>query len=75
MATRAALIGDPAALSASGEYLGFSMLQFVADSPHDEHFPKFLAHSDKDISRGKIAAVFRRAWGAEFASPAGRLLN
>ncbi len=75
MATRAALIGDPAALSASGEYLGFSMLQFVADCPHDEHFPKFPAHSDEDISRGKIAAVFRRAWGAEFASPAGRLLN
>jgi hypothetical protein len=75
MATRPALIGDPTALSASGEYLGFSMLPFVTDSPQDEHFPKFPAYSEKEISRGKIAAVFRRAWVAEPASPTRHLLN
>jgi hypothetical protein len=75
MATRPALIGDPTALSASGEYLGFSMLPFVADSSHDEHFPKFPAQSDREISRGKIAAAFRRAWVAEPTSPTRHLLN
>jgi hypothetical protein len=75
MATRAALVGDPAALSASREYLGFSMLPFVTDSFHDEHFPKFPAISEKEISRAKIAGVFRRAWVAEPARPARHLLN
>ena len=75
MATRSALVGDPAALSASGEYLGFSMLPFVIDSFHDEHFPKFPAVSEKEISRTKIAGVFRRAWVAEPARPARHLLN
>jgi hypothetical protein len=75
MATRPALFGDPTALSASGEYLGFSMLPFVADSSHDEHFPKFPAQSEKEISRGKIAAAFRRAWIAEPMSPARHLLH
>jgi hypothetical protein len=75
MATRSALIGDPTTLSASGEYLGFSMLPFVAQSDHDEHFPKFTARSEKAISRSKIAAVFRRAWAAEGPSPTSYLLN
>lgn len=75
MATRPALIGDPTALSASGEYLGFSMLPFVTDSPQGEHFPKFPAYSQKEISRGKIAAAFRRAWVAEPASSARHLMN
>jgi hypothetical protein len=75
MATRPALIGDPTALSASGEYLGFSMLPFVNDSFHDEHFPKFPAESEKEISRAKIAGVFRRAWVAEPATPARHPLN
>jgi len=75
MATRPALIGDPTALSASGEYLGFLMLPFVTDSPQDEHLPKFPAYSEKEISRGKIAAAFCRAWVAEPASPARHLLN
>jgi hypothetical protein len=75
MATRPALIGDPTALSASGEYLGFSMLPFVTDSPQGEHFPKFPAYSEKEISRGKIAAAFRRAWVAEPASSARYLMN
>jgi hypothetical protein len=75
MATRPALIGDPTALSASGEYLGFSMLPFVAGSYHDEHFPKFPTQSDREISRGKIAAAFRRAWVAEPTSPTRHLLN
>jgi hypothetical protein len=75
MATRPALIGDPTALSASGEYLGFSMLPFVADSSLDQHFPKFPAYSEKEISGGKIAAVFRRAWGAEPTSVAPHLLH
>jgi hypothetical protein len=75
MATRPALIGDPTALSASGEYLGFSMLPFVADSSYDEHFPKFPAQSEKEMSRGKIAAAFRRAWVAQPASPARYLMN
>jgi hypothetical protein len=61
--------------SASGEYLGFSMLPFVTDSSHGEHFPKFPAHSEKEISRGKIAAAFRRAWVEEPVSPARHLLN
>jgi hypothetical protein len=61
--------------SASGEYLGFSMLPFVTDSFHDEHFPKFPAVSEKEISRAKIAGVFRRAWVAEPARPARHLLN
>jgi len=65
----------PAALSASGEYLGFSMLPFVTDSFHDEHFPKFPAVSEKEISHAKIAGVFRRAWVAEPARPARHLLN
>jgi hypothetical protein len=75
MATRPALIGDPTALSASGEYLGFSMLPFVTVSPQGEHFPKFPAYSEKEISRGKIAAAFRRAWVAEPASSARYLMN
>jgi hypothetical protein len=75
MATRPALIGDPTVRSASGEYLGFSMLPFVTDSSHGEHFPKFPAHSEKEISRGKIAAAFRRAWVEEPVSPARHLLN
>src|SRR5260370_30473945 len=60
MATRPALVGDPAALSASGEYLGFSMLPFVADSFHDEHFPKFPASPETEISRRKLAPIFPR---------------
>jgi hypothetical protein len=77
MATRAALIGDPTARSASGEYLGFSMLQFVTDSPHDEYFPKYPGHSGKVISHGhgKIAVAFRRAWIAEPEPTARGLLN
>jgi hypothetical protein len=51
------------------------MLPFVTDSPQDEHFPKFPAYSEKEISRGKIAAAFRRAWVAEPATPARHLLN
>jgi hypothetical protein len=72
MATRAAFIGDPTALSASGEYLGFSMLQFVASGSHDEHFP---TNPEKEISRGRIAVAFRRAWVTETASPSRHLLN
>jgi hypothetical protein len=75
MATRNAFIGDPAALSASGEYLGFSMLPFVTDITHDEHFPKFPADFEREISRAKIAGVFRRAWVAEPVAPARHLLN
>jgi hypothetical protein len=75
MATRSALIGDPTALSASGEYLGFLMLPFVADSSRDGHFPKFPAHVEKEISRAKIGAVFRRAWITERTSPARYLLH
>ncbi|MEH2480092.1 hypothetical protein V1282_003449 [Nitrobacteraceae bacterium AZCC 2146] len=75
MATRPALLGDPTALSASREYLGFSMLPFVADSSLDELFPKFPAYSEKALSKGKIAAAFRRAWVAESESPARHLLN
>ncbi len=51
------------------------MLPFVTDSSRDEHFPKFPAYSEKEISRGKIAAAFRRAWIAEPMSPARHLLN
>jgi hypothetical protein len=75
MATRSALIGDPTALSASGGYLGFSMLPFVAHSSYEEHFPKFVALSERAVSRGKISAIFRRAWIAEPASPTPDLLN
>jgi hypothetical protein len=75
MATRSALIGDPTALSASGGYLGFSMLPFVAHSSHEEHFPKFVTLSERAVSRGKISAIFRRAWIAEPASPTPDLLN
>jgi hypothetical protein len=75
MATRPALIGDPTSLSESGEYLGFSMLPFVVDSSHDEHFPKSPAYSENGISRGKIAAVFRRAWVTKPASPPRHLLH
>jgi hypothetical protein len=75
MATRPALFGDPTALSAAGEYLGFSMLPFVADSFHDEHFPKFSGSSETEISRGKVAAIFRRAWVPEPVTPVRHLLN
>jgi len=77
MATRPALVGDPTALSAAGEYLGFSMLPFVADSFHDEHFPKYSGSSETEISRGKVAAIFRRAWvpGAGDSRSASTELN
>ena len=75
MATRPALVGDPTALSSAGEYLGFSMLPFVADSFHDEHFPKFSGSSETEISRGKVAAIFRRAWVPEPVTPVRHLLN
>jgi len=75
MATRAALLGDPTALSASGEYLGFSMLQFVTESRRDEHFPKSPILSGKEISRGNIAVAFRRAWVPEPERSARVLLN
>jgi hypothetical protein len=75
MATRPALVGDPTTRSASGGYLGFSMLQFVTDSSYAEHFPTFPAHSEKEISRRRIAAAFRRAWIAEPISPARHLPN
>jgi hypothetical protein len=75
MATRPALVGDPTALSAAGEYLGFSMPPFVADSFHDEHFPKFSGSSETEISRGKVAAIFRRAWVPEPVTPVRHLLN
>jgi len=75
MATRPALVGDPTALSSAGEYLGFSMLPFVADSFHDEHFPKFSGSSETEISRGKVAAIFRRAWVPEPETPVRHLLN
>ena len=75
MATRPALVGDPTALSSAGEYLGFSMLPFVADSFHDEHFPKFSGSSETEISRAKVAAIFRRAWVPEPATPVRHLLN
>jgi hypothetical protein len=72
MATRPALIGDPTALSASGEYIGFSMLPFVAYSSPAEHFPTY---SENQISRGKIAAAFRRAWVTESTSAVRHRLN
>jgi hypothetical protein len=62
MATPPALIGDPTTLSASGEYLGFMMLPYVIESPHDELFPTSSAYSEREISRRKIAIAFRRAW-------------
>jgi hypothetical protein len=73
MATRAALIADATAPSATGGYLALSMLPVVVQTSHQEHFSEFPTAQSKNASVGEILQAFRRAWGPERSQTNGSL--
>lgn len=64
LATRAALCADPASFSASGRFVGFSILPIVISAAPEEHYcAETTLWRDFDISAQDIADVICRAWG------------
>jgi hypothetical protein len=62
-ATRAALCTDPASFSASGRFVGFSILPAVVSAAPEEHYCATATEwRDFDVSGQDIASIIRRAW-------------
>jgi hypothetical protein len=62
-ATRAALCADPASFSASGRFVGFSILPIVvAAAPWEHYGAKATPWRDLDVTGQDIASVIRRSW-------------
>ena len=63
LATRAALTADPASFSASGRFVGFSILPIVLSAAPEEHYcTTATLWRDWDVSGHDIASIIRRAW-------------
>jgi hypothetical protein len=63
LATRAALCTDPASFSASGRFVGFSILPVVVSAaPAEHHCPTAPQWRELDVSAQDIAGIIRRAW-------------
>ena len=75
-ATRAALCTDPASFSASGRFVGFSILPIVLSAAPEEHYcAKATLWRDFDVSGQDIADIIRRAWVPNSREPALRTLQ
>ena len=63
LATRAALCADPASYSASGRFVGFSILPMVVSGAPEEHYCATAPQwHELDVSAQDIASIIRRAW-------------
>jgi hypothetical protein len=63
LATRAALCTDPASFSASGRFVGFSLLPILISAAPEEHYcAKATLWRDLYVSEEDIANIIRRAW-------------
>jgi len=63
LATRAALCTDPASFSASGRFVGFSILPVVVSAAPEEHYCATAPQwRELDVSAQDIACIIRRAW-------------
>ena len=76
LATRAALSTDPASFSASGRFVGFSILPVVVSAAPEEHYcTTAIRWSDLDVSGEDIASIFRRAWVPNSREAASHILQ
>ena len=76
LATRAALSTDPASFSASGRFVGFSILPVVVSAAPEEHYcTTAIRWSDLDVSGEDIASIFRRAWVPNSLEAASHILQ
>ncbi len=76
LATRAALCTDPASFSASGRFVGFSILPIVLSAAPEEHYcATATLWRDFDVSGQDIASIIRRAWAPNSREPASRTLQ
>ena len=63
LATRAALCTDPASFSASGRFVGFSLLPILISAAPEEHYcATATLWRDLYVSEEDIASIIRRAW-------------
>jgi len=63
LATRAALTADPTSFSASGRFVGFSILPIVVSTAPEQHYcATATLWRDWDVSGQEIAGIIRRAW-------------
>jgi hypothetical protein len=63
LATRAALCTDPASFSASGRFVGFSLLPILVSATLEEHYCATATQwRDLYVSGEDIASIIRRAW-------------
>jgi hypothetical protein len=76
LATRAALCTDPASFSASGRFVGFSILPVVVSAAPEEHYhaTAFLWR-ELDVSAQDIGAIIGRAWVANSRESASYILQ
>ena len=75
-ATRAALRANPASFSASGRFMGFSILPAVVSAAPEEHYcVTAKAWRDFDVSGQDIASIIRRAWLPNSQEPASHSLQ
>lgn len=73
-ATRAALCTDPASFSASGRFVGFSIIPIVVSAAPEEHYcAKATLWRDFDVSVQGIASIIRRGLGSKLAR--GRFIH
>ena len=76
LATRAALCADPASFSASGRFVGFSILPVVVSAAPEEHYcTTAIRWRDLDVSGEDIASIFRRAWVPNSREAASLILH
>ena len=75
-APRAALSTDPAGFSASGRFVGFSILPAVVSAAPEEHYcATATVWRDFDVSGQDIASIVRRAWPPNSQEPASYTLQ
>jgi hypothetical protein len=76
LATRAGLCTDPASFSASGRFVGFSILPTVVSAAPEEHYcATATVWRDFDVSGQDIASILRRAWLPNSQEPASLTLQ
>ena len=76
LATRAALCTDPASFSASGRFVGFSILPIVFSATPEEHYcATATLWRDFDGSGEDIASIIRRAWVPNPREPGSHVLQ
>ena len=76
LATRAALCTDPASFSASGRFVGFSLLPFlISAEPEERYCATATLWRDLYVSKEDIASIIRRAWVPNSREPASYSLQ